>query len=69
MYPFVATWFARCDEVDKHDLSFLKAISISGSVLDTTTAKLIKQKLPSTKINQVTSWFIHFGFLLTHFFQ
>jgi non-ribosomal peptide synthetase component E (peptide arylation enzyme) len=53
MYPFVATWFARCDEVDQHDLSFLKAISISGSVLDTTTAKLIKQKLPSIKINQV----------------
>jgi non-ribosomal peptide synthetase component E (peptide arylation enzyme) len=53
MYPFVATWFARSDEVDTHDLSFLKAITIGGSVLDTTTANLIKQKLPNIKINQV----------------
>jgi non-ribosomal peptide synthetase component E (peptide arylation enzyme) len=54
MYPFVASWFARCEELDQHDLSFLKAISISGSVLDTTTASLINKRLPHVKITQVS---------------
>lgn len=62
MYPFVANWFARCDDVDKHDFSFLKAITIGGSVLETTTANLIKQKLPNIKISQV-------GFLFIRLFQ
>ncbi|XP_065331960.1 uncharacterized protein LOC135934273 [Cloeon dipterum] len=50
MYPFVANWFARCDDIGKYDLSFLKLISIVGSVLDPTTAQLINQKLPGAKI-------------------
>jgi non-ribosomal peptide synthetase component E (peptide arylation enzyme) len=53
MYPFVASWFARCDEVEKVDLSFLQKISSGGSVLDPTTADLIVKKLPHIKLAQV----------------
>ncbi|CAB3365594.1 Hypothetical predicted protein [Cloeon dipterum] len=52
MYPFVATWFARCDDLDQVDLSFLKMISCGGSVLDATTAELIVKKMPHVKVVQ-----------------
>jgi len=54
MYPFVASWFARCEEVENVDLSFLKMISSGGSVLDPTTAELIAKKLPHVKLAQVS---------------
>ncbi|CAB3369218.1 Hypothetical predicted protein [Cloeon dipterum] len=50
MYPFVANWFARCDDIGKYDLSILQLITIVGSVLDPTTAQLINQKLLGAKI-------------------
>jgi hypothetical protein len=35
------------------DLSFLKSITIGGSVLDTTTIQLIKTRLPQVSLVQV----------------
>ncbi|XP_059483505.1 uncharacterized protein LOC132201383 [Neocloeon triangulifer] len=52
MYPFVASWFARCDEIEKVDLGFLKMISCGGSVLDVTTAELLVKKLPHIRLAQ-----------------
>jgi acyl-coenzyme A synthetase/AMP-(fatty) acid ligase len=53
MYPFVASWFARHDKLGKCDLSFLKAISTGGSVLDAKTVEILAQKLPNITIIQV----------------
>jgi len=53
MYPFVASWFARCEDIEKVDLSFLKRISSGGSVLDPTTAELIAKRLPHIRLAQV----------------
>jgi non-ribosomal peptide synthetase component E (peptide arylation enzyme) len=50
MYPFVASWFARCEDLEKVDLSFLKMIFSGGSVLDPTTAELIAQRLPHIRL-------------------
>jgi hypothetical protein len=54
MYPFVASWFARHEKLDECDLSFIKAISTGGSVLDATTAEILAQKLPHVTIIQVS---------------
>ncbi|XP_059485964.1 uncharacterized protein LOC132202793 [Neocloeon triangulifer] len=50
MYPFLANWFVRSEELEKYDLSFLKLITITGSVLDPATAELINEKLPNLRI-------------------
>ncbi|XP_059485965.1 uncharacterized protein LOC132202794 [Neocloeon triangulifer] len=50
MYPFLANWFIRSEELDKYDLSFLQLVTISGSVLDPATAELINAKLPNLRI-------------------
>lgn len=54
MYPFVATWFARCADLDGVDLSFMKIITVGGGVLDPTTAELLKKKIPHIKIVRVS---------------
>ncbi|XP_059484665.1 uncharacterized protein LOC132202040 [Neocloeon triangulifer] len=53
MYPFVATWFARCEELAQTDLSFVKIITVGGGVLDPTTAELLSKKMPCAKIVRV----------------
>ncbi|KAG8233928.1 hypothetical protein J437_LFUL005133, partial [Ladona fulva] len=52
-YPYVANWFAREPEVEKYDFSFIKIIAIGGSVLDLATVKLLSNRLPHVKLNQV----------------
>jgi len=53
MYPFVATWFARCADLESVDLSFMKIITVGGGVLDPTTAELLQNKIPHIKIVRV----------------
>jgi non-ribosomal peptide synthetase component E (peptide arylation enzyme) len=53
MFPFVAAWLARCDKLGEMDLSFLKSITIGGSVLDNTTVELIAKRLPQVAMVQV----------------
>ncbi|XP_059485961.1 luciferin 4-monooxygenase-like isoform X1 [Neocloeon triangulifer] len=52
MYPFLANWFIRSEELEKYDLSFLHMVTIAGSVLDPATADLIHTKLPNVRIAQ-----------------
>jgi hypothetical protein len=61
MFPFVAAWLARCDKLGEMDLTFLKSITIGGSVLDNTTVELITKRLPQVAMVQVRfTWFIFF---------
>lgn len=65
MFPFVAAWLARCDKLSKVDLSFLKSITIGGSVLDTTTVELITKHLPQASMVQVKFKFFGMQFRVT----
>ncbi|XP_059473268.1 uncharacterized protein LOC132195343 [Neocloeon triangulifer] len=55
LYPFVANWFAQCDDelATLKSKGFLNLISIGGWVLDPTTADSIFEKLPNTHLQQV----------------
>ncbi|XP_065341781.1 uncharacterized protein LOC135940708 [Cloeon dipterum] len=51
LYPYITNGFARSTELDKHDFSFLKAISLGGSIVDPTTVHLLQRKFPHTRVN------------------
>jgi len=65
MYPFVATWFARCAELKDVDLSFMKVITVGGGILDPTTADLLKKKIPHIKIVRVCIFKFSYMFILS----
>ncbi|XP_059478324.1 uncharacterized protein LOC132198350 [Neocloeon triangulifer] len=53
LYPYVMSWLAKSPELDKHDFSFLKGISLGGSVVDPTTLELLEKKFPNAYCNIV----------------
>ncbi|KAF4519141.1 hypothetical protein B566_EDAN007414 [Ephemera danica] len=53
MYPYNAVWMARSPQLKSHDLSFLKAIYATASVLDPATVKILNEELPNVAIEQV----------------
>lgn len=53
LYPYIASWFARCPELKKYDLSFIKHIAFGGSVLDPTSAQLMEKNFPGAYLNMV----------------
>ncbi|CAB3361722.1 Hypothetical predicted protein [Cloeon dipterum] len=53
MYPFIAIWFARHENLDKVDLSFLKVIICSGAMIDPTTMNILAKKLPHVEVKQL----------------
>ncbi|XP_059478321.1 uncharacterized protein LOC132198347 [Neocloeon triangulifer] len=53
LYPYVMSWLAKSPELDKHDFSFLKGISLGGSVVDPTTLDLLEKKFPHADCNIV----------------
>ncbi|XP_059479644.1 uncharacterized protein LOC132199121 [Neocloeon triangulifer] len=55
LYPFVANWFARCDDelATLKSKGFLNLITIGGWVLDVATADSLTEKLPNTNLQQV----------------
>jgi len=53
LYPYIAGWFARCEELSQHDFSFIKQIMLGGSVIDPTTMELLEKAIPGTFLNLV----------------
>ncbi|XP_059478322.1 uncharacterized protein LOC132198348 [Neocloeon triangulifer] len=51
LYPYIMSWLAKCDELEKHDFSFLKRVYLGGSVVDPTTLELLEKKFPSACCN------------------
>ncbi|XP_065341379.1 luciferin 4-monooxygenase-like [Cloeon dipterum] len=51
LYPYISSWLARSTELQKHDLSFIKDISLGGSVVDPTTMRLLQKAFPKAYIN------------------
>ncbi|KAF4519142.1 hypothetical protein B566_EDAN007415 [Ephemera danica] len=52
MYPYNAVWMARSPELKSNDLSFLKCIHVTASVLDPATVKILNEELPNVAIEQ-----------------
>lgn len=55
MYPYVASWFARCESelARVREANILESIWMGGWVLDHTTAQLIAKELPNTFLTPV----------------
>ncbi|XP_065343272.1 uncharacterized protein LOC135941573 [Cloeon dipterum] len=51
LYPYISSWLARSSELQKHDLSFIKDITLGGSVMDPTTMRLLQKGFPNAEIN------------------
>ncbi|XP_065342986.1 uncharacterized protein LOC135941406 [Cloeon dipterum] len=51
LYPYISGWLARSPELQKHDLSFIKGMTIAGSVIDPTTIRLLQTGFPNSVIN------------------
>ncbi|CAB3378517.1 Hypothetical predicted protein [Cloeon dipterum] len=53
LYPYISSWLARSAELQKHDFSFLKEISLGGSVMDPTTMRLLQKGFPDAEITTI----------------
>lgn len=51
LFPYLANWFARCQELDKLDLSCVKEITCGGSVVDKAVLTILNERLPEVKIS------------------
>ncbi|XP_046394807.1 luciferin 4-monooxygenase-like [Ischnura elegans] len=51
LFPYVANWFSRSEELQKHDLSSIREIIATGSVFDHATLSLLSKKMPLTDVN------------------
>ncbi|KAG8224161.1 hypothetical protein J437_LFUL005545 [Ladona fulva] len=52
IYPYVASWLARAPELNADDFSFIRRISLVGTVMDLATAKILSSKLPQMQLTQ-----------------
>ncbi|CAB3382633.1 Hypothetical predicted protein [Cloeon dipterum] len=51
LYPYISGWLARSPELQKHDFSFIKGMTIAGSVIDPTTIRLLQTAFPNSVTN------------------